>query len=224
MQTQTDPTTDQTLARLATTWPAASRVFHRHGLDFCCGGNRPLAVACAERGFDPTAILDEIVSDGARPAAEDWNTRPVSELIDFVVDHYHARLRVELPQLVELARKVENRHGARDDAPLGLTAHLRAVHAAVLEHLEKEEQVLFPLVRNGMGSRAAAPVRAMEHEHDDHAVNLRRTRDLTGDLTPPADACESWRALYLRLNELELELMEHIHLENNVLFPRALCE
>lgn len=215
-------TTTQSLADLATTWPAASRILHRHGLDFCCGGKRSLDEACAERGLDPATVLDEIVSDAHTAPDTDWNQRPLDELVAFVVDHYHARLRVELPELVALARKVEARHAERPDVPSGLAAHLHQMHAAVLEHLEKEEQVLFPLVLNGMGPRAAAPVRAMEQEHDDHAVNLRRIRTLTADLTTPDDACNSWQALYLRLDQLELELMEHIHLENNVLFPRAL--
>jgi len=213
---------ETTLAELATTWPAASRILHRHGLDFCCGGARSLREACDERGLEATAVLDEIATDGTTADGVDWSTRPLGELIDFVVEHYHARLREELPDLLRLAVKVEERHGHRDDAPIGLADHLRMVHAAVLEHLEKEERVLFPMIRQGMGPRASAPVRAMEHEHDDHATNLRRIRALTDDLTLPADACKSWQALYLRLTQLELELMEHIHLENNLLFPRAL--
>lgn len=215
-------TTSTTLADLATTWPSASKVLHRNGLDFCCGGKRRLDEACTERSLDPTAILDEIHAADRSPAAVDWTTRPVAELIDFIVDHYHRRLRDELPELVALATKVERVHAERDDAPKGLTAHLRAVHEAVLDHLEKEEQVLFPLVLNGLGPKASAPVRAMENEHDDHAVNLRHIRTLTDDLSAPADACGTWQALYLRLTQLELELMEHIHLENNVLFPRVL--
>lgn len=215
--------TTESLATLATRWPAGSRILHRHGLDFCCGGKRSLDEACAERGLEAPAVLAEIVSD-TRHNTADWERRPLPELIEFVVGHYHARLREELPELVALARKVETRHAGRPDAPDGLAAHLKAMHEAVLEHLDKEEQVLFPLVLNGMGARAAAPVRAMEHEHDDHAVNLQRVRELTADLTAPPDACPTWQALYLRLDELELELMRHIHLENNILFPRALNE
>jgi regulator of cell morphogenesis and NO signaling len=98
------------------------------------------------------------------------------------------------------------------------------MHMDVLDHLAKEEQVLFPLIRSGQGRLAAGPAHAMEREHQDHGRNLARMRDLTNDLTPPQEACTTWRALYLRLESLENELMEHIHLENNVLFPRALCE
>ena len=118
---------------------------------------------------------------------------------------------------------------SRDSAPcsiaitgLGLAAHLRTMHAAILEHLDKEEQVLFPLLRAGRGSGAGSPIHAMEQEHVDHGRALDRLRELTANLTAPAEACPTWRALYLRLGRLADELMEHIHLENNVLFPRAL--
>lgn len=220
--TQTESST--TLAELATTWPAASRIFHHHRLDFCCGGHRSFEVACAERGIDAKALLAEITADGRTDDQKDWQHAPLDELVAFIVGHYHERLRMELPDLVALSSKVETRHTERDECPKGLTRHLSEVHAAVLDHLEKEEKVLFPMILAGMGKNASGPVRAMEHEHDDHAVNLRRIRALTHDLVAPDDACDSWRALYLRLSQLELELMEHIHLENNVLFPRALCE
>jgi regulator of cell morphogenesis and NO signaling len=215
------PTT--TLADLATTYPAASRVFHRLGLDYCCGGRRPLEEACRERGLVPGDVLSEITAE--RPAADaatPWSERPLDELIAFIVGRYHQGLRRELPELVALADKVERRHADKATRPTGLAEHLRQVHAAVLEHLEKEERILFPMIQAGRGASAAGPVQVMEQEHCDHAANLARTRELAHDLVAPEEACTSWRALYLRLHELEGDLMEHIHLENNVLFPRAL--
>jgi len=214
--------TTTSLADLATTRPAASRIFHRHGLDFCCGGKRRLDEACAELSIDPITVLHEIEAEETGTEDVEWGTRPLGELIEHIVDHYHRRLREEIPELITLARKVENVHASRADAPVGLAAHLTMIHEAVLDHLEKEEQLLFPMILAGAGGQAAAPVRAMEHEHDDHGANLRIIRSLTNQLSAPDDACETWRALYLRLAQLELELMEHIHLENNVLFPRAL--
>jgi regulator of cell morphogenesis and NO signaling len=221
MSTQPQPTS--TLAELAMVLPAASRVFHRHGLDFCCHGGRPLAEACAERGLDPQAVLAEVAAEGQGVTKVRWDQRPLGDLVDFIVGHYHARLRVELPELLAMAERVETRHAEKASCPRGLAAHLAHVHQAVLEHLEKEEQILFPMLRSGRGSLAAGPIQVMELEHDDHAANLRRTRALAHDLTPPDEACNTWRALYLRLAELEAELMEHIHLENHVLFQRALC-
>jgi regulator of cell morphogenesis and NO signaling len=221
--TTTLPDPRTTLAELAVRFPAATRVFYAHGLDFCCRGRRPLAEACAEKGLDAEEVLAAVAS--AEEAGADltyWGDAPLAELIGFVTSHYHRRLREELPQLVAMAEKVEAVHGEKPECPRGLASHLRQVHGAVLDHLEKEEVVLFPMILAGRGSETAAPVQVMEHEHDDHAVALARTRALTGDLEPPAEACTTWRALYLRLVELERELMEHIHLENNVLFPRAL--
>jgi regulator of cell morphogenesis and NO signaling len=221
MATQTTPT----LAELAIQHPAASRVFYRQGLDFCCHGNRPLREACEERGLDPSAVLRQIEDEDAGvPAAPRWDTRPLYELVGHIVGFYHRRLREELPQLVEMAAKVERKHAEKPACPRGLHAHLEAVHQAVLDHLAKEEEILFPLILAGRGAFAAAPIQVMEVEHDEHAENLRRTRALTANLTAPPEACPTWRALYLRLDALEVELMEHIHLENNVLFRRALCE
>lgn len=216
---------EPTLAALATRFPSATTVFHRHQLDFCCKGRRPLREACAEKGLDAGAVLAEIdAAEASRhQPVERWDERPLDELILHLVGHYHERLRVELPQLIEMAAKVEAVHADKEHCPRGLAAHLQDIHVAVLEHLAKEEEILFPMVLAGHGARAHGPVHCLESEHDDHGENLQRTRELTGDLTPPPNACTTWRSLYLRLEALEAELHEHIHLENNVLFPRALC-
>jgi regulator of cell morphogenesis and NO signaling len=218
-------TTDTTLAELAVKHPSASRVFHRHGLDFCCHGNRALEEACHERGLLPEAILNEIETEDSRVTdAPRWERRPLSELASHIVDFYHRRLREELPLLVGMAARVEQVHRDKAACPRGLADHLDRMHRAVLEHLAKEETILFPMIQSGRGARAAAPIHTMEIEHEDHGESLRQTRLLTSNLVPPAEACATWTALYLRLEEFEAELMEHIHLENNILFRRALCE
>jgi regulator of cell morphogenesis and NO signaling len=215
-------TTTLTLAELATTHPAASRVFQRFGLDYCCGGRKPLADVCATKGLDPDRILAAINDEEARVDLPRWDHAPVPELIRFIVERYHQTLRAEFPALIAQAARVENRHGDKASCPRGLRSLLEEMHTSVLEHLEKEERVLFPMILDGYGRRASGPVRVLEGEHDDHGVHLARVRELTNNLTPPPDACPTWRALYLRLGALESELMDHIHLENNVLFPRAL--
>jgi len=218
------PAATTLLADLAVNFPAASRVFHRHGLDFCCHGRRPLGEACAEAGIDAESVVAEIAAEqAAAPELPRWDEKPIAELVEHIVGFYHRRLREELPELVALATKVESRHADKASCPRGLRAHLEAVHAAVLDHLAKEEQVLFPAILAGRGRLAAGPISVMESEHDDHAADLRETRRLTADLVPPAEACTSWRALYLRLGAFEAELMDHIHLENNVLFRRVLA-
>jgi regulator of cell morphogenesis and NO signaling len=217
-------TPNQTLAELAVIHPAASRVFHRNQLDFCCHGQRPLADAAAERGLDAAAVLAEIQAEDAGAPSERWDEKALPLLIEFIVEHYHARLRTELPALVAMAARVEAVHADKASCPRGLAAHLTGAHANVLDHLAKEEQVLFPLILDGRGAMAAAPVSVLEAEHDDHAAALRKTRSLTDNLRPPQEACTTWKALYLRLEQFEAELMEHIHLENNVLFRRVLGE
>ncbi len=212
-----------TLADLATAHPSASRVFHRYGLDFCCGGRRPLAEACRERGINEAEVIEALTRETAdETSAVRWDTAPIADLVAFIVSRYHDRLREELPQLVELAAKVESKHADKPPCPHGLADHLVVVHQNVLMHLAKEEKILFPLILDGMGYMASGPVRVMEQEHDDHREALLRTRALTNDLRIPEEACTSWRALYMRLDALEADLMEHIHLENNVLFPRVL--
>ena len=222
MATQTlSPAT--TLADLAVTHPAASRVFHRHRLDFCCHGRRALAEACAERGIDAAGVIAEIAREEAQTSDARWDERPLTELVRHIVDHYHQRLRVELPELISFAAKVETRHAEKPSCPRGLRAHLEEVHEAVLDHLAKEEQVLFPMLLGGRQQNALGPIHVMEAEHRDHAESLAKTRRLTADLVAPEEACPTWRALYLRLAAFEAELMDHIHLENNVLFRRALA-
>lgn len=217
----TNPTSS--LAQIAIDSPAAPGVFLRHGLDFCCHGQRSLAEACNEKGLDPQAIIGELATAAApQGVAARLKDRPLAEIIDFILETYHAALRRDLPGIIDLAAKVERVHADKPTCPRGLAAHLADVMAGMQSHMAKEEQILFPLIRTGHGAGALMPIKVMMAEHEDHGEALRRTRDLTADLVPPPEACTSWRALYAELTRLEAELMEHIHLENNVLFPRAL--
>jgi len=216
--------TTTTLAELAVTHPGAARVFFRNRLDFCCGGRRNLADVCRERDLDPDAILAAIEAEDPLVAPRPrWDEAPLPSLVSHILTTYHHRLRVALPELVAMARKVEVRHRDKAACPRGLAAALEAMHESLLDHLRKEEEILFPLIMSGLGTEAAAPVHVMEIEHEHHREHLLALRSLTDDLTPPAEACTTWRALYLGLQQLEQELMEHIHLENNVLFRRALA-
>lgn len=215
--------TETTLADLAAELPAASRIFRQHGLDYCCGGRRSVAEACRERNLDAEAVMREVQNATVRPGdPTSLVGRPVGEIIAHILERYHAPLRAELPELVAMAKKVERVHADKPLVPKGLGAHLELMHADVLNHMAKEEQILFPMLEAGGGARAQGPIAVMLHEHDDHGQNLRKLRELAFDLAPPEHACTTWRALYVRLEELEAELMDHIALENNVLFPQAL--
>jgi len=215
---------EQTLGQLASAIPTAARVFHRHGLDYCCGGNRSLAAACAEGGLEVATVVEELQAAAATSPGTDerWAEWTITELVGHILERYHIPLRLEVPRLVELARTVERVHGSKPSCPKGLAQHLAEMQRAVEEHLMKEEQILFPLALTARRGLARMPIQVMLKEHDDHGQALRRTRALTHDFRLPEDACLKWRELYRSLAELEEELMEHIHLENSVLFPKVL--
>ncbi len=221
----TDPiiTPDHTLAHLSVTRAGASRVFYRHGLDFCCHGQISLSEACEADKLDAQALIEEI--RGEEPVDESferWDEQPLDALIEHLLVRYHEPHRAELPRLLAMARKVEEVHGEKASCPQGLASHLEKMEEELELHMQKEERVLFPLIRAGRGRMAVMPVHVLEQEHRDHGENLTRLRELSHDFGPPEEACGTWRALYLGLAELESELMQHIHLENNALFPRAL--
>ncbi len=217
---------NQTLGDLATAHPEATTVFLRHRLDFCCGGGRKLVDACRSAGIDPATVLAELTDLEAGESGEEpvhWAAEPLGKLVDHIQTKYHEAHRRDLPALVAAARKVERVHADKPHCPHGLADHLAHVEAEMYAHMAKEEQILFPAISHGhRGPSVHMPIRVMMHEHEEHGSNLDRIRELTGDLIPPEGACRTWRALYAGLAQLEAELMEHIHLENNVLFPRAL--
>jgi regulator of cell morphogenesis and NO signaling len=216
--------TEQTLGDLVTAFPEAAKVLQRYRLDYCCGGKQSLGEACAAENIEAEAVLRDIEAAGmGNVEAARWDQRPLDKLVQHILDRYHAPLRTELPRLIELAGQVERAHADKQDRPKGLADLLTDVQAAVESHLAKEEQILFPLIVSGRGHNARMPVQVMMQEHEDHGRNLQRIRELTNDLTVPEHACASWRELYRALGELEVELMDHIHLENNILFPRALA-
>lgn len=212
-----------TLADLATQHAGASRVFHRHGLDFCCHGRISLEAACAEHRLDVGALINELAAEQSRDTNfRAWDQAPLAELIAHLLTRFHDDHRVELPRLLAAAAKVERVHADKPSCPRGLAAHIERMTEELEDHMQKEEQVLFPLIERGHGPMAAMPIQVLEHEHRDHALNLERLRALGHGYEPPPEACNTWRALYLGLAQLERDLMQHIHLENNVLFPRAL--
>lgn len=204
--------------------PSATRVFLRHRLDFCCGGRRTLEDACEAAGLDAKAIVAELQAEAQRGQPEAaWDERSQSDLADHIEAHYHAGLRRDLPALIEAARKVERVHREKPAVPAGLADLLSTFLSEMETHMMKEERVLFPMLRRGgRGQAVYMPVRVLEHEHETHRDVLQHIRRLTGDLEAPAHACATWRALYAGLSTLEAELMQHIHLENNILFARAI--
>lgn len=215
---------DQPVGRLARDLPGATRVFHDYGIDFCCGGRTSLRQSLVQRHLaedspKAQALLEALT---ALPAhvneTYDWRQASPAALIDHILSRYHEVHRQQLPELLRLARRVEQVHGLRSDCPHGLADHLETMRQELESHMQKEEQVLFPMLRRGFYGPAQGPIAVMRHEHDDHGEALESLMSLTHDITPPKGACTTWRALYAGLRELRDDLMEHIHLENNILF------
>lgn len=211
------------LGQLARRIPGATRLFDAHRLDFCCGGNKTLRAAAAAAGVDTAPIVEELQVLAGRADASgerDWQDASATELVEHILARYHAVHREQLPELIRLARKVEQVHGDRADCPHGLAEHLSAMAQELESHMRKEEDVLFPMIVRGQGPRAGAPINVMRMEHDDHGVALRAMEAMTNDITAPAGACTTWRALYTGLRTFRADLMAHIHTENNILFER----
>lgn len=209
----------RSLADIAATLPGATGVFRRHKLDFCCGGRVPLAQAAASRRL----VLDELEAELDAVAVLDLPPeRPerTDDLISLIETRYHATHRRELPELIRLTRRVEAVHKGHPSVPRGLAALLERMNTELEDHMRKEEEILFPLMRHGGHPMIAQPIAVMLAEHDDHGAHLRTLEELTGDYVAPDDACATWRALYVGARKLADDLVEHIHTENNVLFPR----
>lgn len=207
------------VGRIAATLPGATAVLRSFKVNYCCHGDVSLAEAARQQGANLTDLAKALCalesSSALSSLSVDTNT-----LIDHILNRYHDVHRRELSALVELARKVEAVHASHPKAPHGLAQLLHQMRGELELHMKKEELILFPAMRRGLGALLAGPIVQMRHDHDDHGECLRKLAHLTDDFTPPTDACRSWQALSVGTAKLSEDLMEHIHLENNVLFPR----
>ena len=214
------------VGQVAAEHPLATRVFARHGIDFCCGGGKPLSEVCAGLGLDTVALLAEIRSELTAVDRSEvcWDQEPLEELIRHILEAYHRPLKEELPRLEAMACKVVGVHRDKDPEtfPELLSVYL-GLKAELEQHMAKEEQILFPMIVSGRGAMASGPISVMEHEHDSAGNALKRLRELTNGYAVPEEACSTWRALWHGLAALEESLHQHIHLESNILFPRALA-
>lgn len=232
--------TETTVREYAATIPGATRLFEKYGIDYCCGGARPLADVCAERGIDATVVLDGLQGlageAGKSPDDRDFARFTMSELMNHIVSTHHEFTRYEMDRIEKLLVKVLAAHGDRHPEVLAIEKDFAALAAELRPHMVKEEQVLFPYIAQielfaSRGANAPAPmfgtvqnpVRMMTVEHEMAGELLSHIRELAGGFVPPADACPTFTALYEALEGFEGDLHEHIHLENNLLFPRAVA-
>ncbi len=210
---------DRTLADIAAMLPGATVVFRRHKLDFCCNGRVALAEAAASKGLSVRELDEELEAVAAFNAPAE-RPHASGELIDVIQRRYHAAHRRELPELIRLARRVESAHRDHPEVPRGLADLLLSMSIRLEDNMRKEEQVLFPLMRRGGHPMMAHPIAAILAEHDSQGAWLRELERITSDFTPPEDACPTWEALYVGVWKLTDDLTQHIHTENNLLFPQ----
>jgi regulator of cell morphogenesis and NO signaling len=233
-------TAEKTVRELALENPAAPRVFEKLGIDYCCGGNQPLSEACRVANLPLDDVLDalEMAGETARSAQKDrnWVREPLSELILHINSTHHKYTREELARLAPLLDKVCSVHGKNHPELLIIRKTFLALAQELTTHMMKEEMILFPYVIR-MEEAAIAnepalpapfgtvqnPVTMMEQEHESAGSALRAMRQASSGYSAPPEACVSYQALYRALAEFEADLHQHIHLENNILFPRAIA-
>ena len=227
----------KTVGELAVELPNATRVFEKSKIDYCCGGDQLLGAACAKAGVD-LQTLEKMLETSAEPAASanvDLQNLSATELIQYILDKHHVYTRDEMQRLEVLVNKVVNAHGANHPELLSIRDLLQQLIAELRGHMFKEEQILFPYIgeleRSASQGRIAPfapfgtinnPVRMMMFEHDNAGELLREMRKLSCDYRLPENACLSYQTFYQALEAFELDLHQHIHLENNLLFPRAI--
>lgn len=223
------PLPDRTVGEIVAENPSQARVFQSFSIDFCCQGGRTLREACTLKNIGLESVIEQLEAANATPTTPENNPAllPPVELISHIVNKHHAYLRAELPRIHAMSERVAKVHGGHTPS-LVEVFHIFCAMASELEgHMMKEEQILFPAIRTLCEGGAAlpldGPVGCMLQEHDDAAKALARMRELTHDFTPPSEACNTYRALFAGLAELEEDLHRHIHLENAVLFPQAVA-
>lgn len=213
-----------------------AEVFSRHGIDFCCGGKRTLAKACADKELAWEALSDELTLALEAPEMPSQNTDKWAPdfLAEYIVQTHHRYLRENLPLLLQYTAKIAEVHGERHPELKIVAKQVVLLAQDLLEHLDKEEQILFPYIKQLCVAKSSQtlppappfgtvenPIAVMENEHDYAGTLLENLRDLTNHFTPPADACATYQVAFSKLKELDEDLRWHVHLENNVLFPKA---
>ncbi len=225
---------NDTVGAIVARRPALSRVFEQAGVDYCCGGKKTLDQACREKGLDAQAMLatlEQHDGDSDDETYVDAAAMSLTELADHIEHTHHAYLRNEFPRINALAQKVASVHGGNDARLHDIYQTFQALAFELSSHMMKEEQILFPFVRRLEASTSlpafhcgsiANPIRQMEHEHQDAGVALERLRTLSDNYTPPDWACNTYRAMLDALARFELDMHQHVHKEDNILFPRAI--
>jgi regulator of cell morphogenesis and NO signaling len=232
-------TQDRTIKDFVTEDFRTAAVFEKYGMDFCCGGGVSLAEACRKNGVDPAVIEKDLAAavseplDGSQNPA-DWST---ARLVDHIVRVHHEYTRSILPVIQQHATKVAHVHGFNHPETIEIAEHMDRLAGEMAAHMQKEELMLFPYLKGSSEARSSGavptpppfgtvrnPIAVMEAEHQSAGDEMAEVRRLSNDFTAPGDACTTYRVLYQELAQFEADLHRHVHLENNILFPRAVAQ
>lgn len=214
-------------------------LFEKHHIDFCCGGAQTIEEACTGKNLEPDALIEEIkaawTNREADPAQPRFNEMELDELSDYIVEKHHSYVAEAIPLVTEYLERTAHAHGDNHPELHQIKALFKASAGQLAQHMQKEEMVLFPRVKHLIrlkktGQRlpvqpgaVASPIEVMMQEHAAEGERFEEIRRLSAHYTVPADACSTFQAAYRKLEEFELDLHRHIHLENNILFPKALA-
>ena len=228
----------ETLGQMVTGDLRKAEVFKKHGIDFCCGGKQTLEQVCAAKGLDLTTIENELEAAAASPGnnALQYNEWPIDFLASYIENTHHAYVKKWLPEIMAYASKVANVHGDQHPELHTIRGLVEEINMELLAHMKKEELVLFPFIKKQVFAHANSttlptpsfvnvqnPVSVMEAEHELVGRRLETIRVLSNNYRLPEDACGSYRLLYKMLEEFEADLHMHVHLENNILFPKSIA-
>lgn len=224
-------TSETPIGEIVRAMPASARIFEKLHIDYCCGGKKSLAEVCNTKKLDPTTVVAMLSALDTAPETfrRDPDAMTLSELCDHIQETHHAYLQEELPRLDFLTRKVAAVHGGHEPRLLVLRQVFEDFNIQMTSHTEEENQTVFPAIRKLETGKHSTPAnvrticRKLEHEHDHAGAALELFNQLTDGYTPPDWACNTFRALYDSLAHLEKDMHQHVHKENNVLFPKAIA-
>ncbi len=220
---------EKTIAEIVAEDISKASVFKKHDIDFCCGGGKKLSVVCESKGLNLNDLIDELLTEKPATDQKDFNSWTLSFLADYIVNVHHNYIKENIPIITEFAEKVAKVHGNANPEVIEIRDLFAAQSNELTHHMHKEEMVLFPAIKRIETEGAQdfpfgsidGPINMMMMEHESAGDILKRIKELSNNYTPPEHACNTYKALYHNLGQYMDDLLQHIHLENNILFPKA---
>jgi regulator of cell morphogenesis and NO signaling len=223
---------EKTIAEIVAEDISKASIFKKYDIDFCCGGGKTLTAACEKGGVNADELVEELIKSTSQVSSnEDYNNWDLGVLVDHILNTHHAYIKEKNPIILQFSEKVASVHGQANPEVVEINTLFGALVSELNAHMMKEENILFPNIKKiAAGEESmfpngsiASPIHMMEMEHDNAGDIMKRIKEISNDLVPPEHACNTYKALYHSLGEYFDDLMQHIHLENNILFPKAIA-